>query len=384
MSLPSEVLESACLAAAAGGFGTLVCMANTVPPIDRLEQARALKRRAAALGLADLFPALSLTKNMEGTELSEITRLPAASAGSIMRNDKDCLLVSEDGKDLANDALFLAALGEARRAGVLVSCHCDFGGEEEEAAKRRNEGRAVWSRIGENNAVRRVIDLGKKAGCRIHIAHVSTKEAVEMIRWAKAEISGASSFALTCEAMPHNIAFTEERARELGGESFGRVNPPLRSEEDRQAVIAALADGTIDAIATDHAPHTQSAKAGGAPGFSGLETAFAAVYTELVLGPPRMDLRRLSALMSARPARLLGLGGTGVAHNTGAPEPGAAGRGRIEVGMCADLVVIDCGAAWTVDPETFKSRGKNSAFAGKDLRGRVLMTLKGGRVVFEA
>jgi dihydroorotase len=383
-----EVLESACMAAAAGGYGTAVAMANTRPVTDTYEKAAALKRRADVLGLIDLYPVLSLTKNMEGKELSGITELPGRAAPGNPAGDFELpLLLSEDGKDLADDGLFLAAMKEARRIGVPISCHCDFGGEEAEAAKRQGEPRSVWSRIEENNAVRRAIELGKTAGCHIHIAHVSTKEAVETIRRAKAGIRAAgqgadnggpehdghhAGFLLSCEAMPHNIALTEERARELGDESFGRVNPPLRAEEDRQAVIAGLLDGTIDAVATDHAPHTMEDKASGAPGFSGLETAFAACYTELVKSR-RMDLSRLSSLMSAVPARLLGFGAAG-----------PRGRGRLEAGFRGDLVIVDPRAVWKVDPELFKTRGKNSAFAGLELWGKALMTLRGGRIVFEA
>jgi dihydroorotase len=182
--------------------------------------------------------------------------------------------------------------------------------------------------------------------------------------------------------MPHNFCLTEEDAAKLGDESYGRVNPPLRTEEDRLAIINALNDGTIDAIATDHAPHSMEDKAKGAPGFSGLETAFAASYTELVrratlesstapLGA--MGLKHLSSLMSANPARLLGLGSSGL-----------KGRGRILKGYRADLVIIDPNATWTVNPTKLKTRGKNSPFAGRNLCGEVLMTIHSGRVVFES
>ena len=239
-----ETIESACLAAATSGYGTVVCMANTKPVTDTIAQAQSVKNRSDALGLIDLYPALSLTKGMEGKELSEITLL----------KENTIRLLSEDGKDVANDQVFLAAMAEARRIRIPVSCHCDLNGE--------------------NNATKRAIELGKKAGCtrqqswRLHIAHVSTKEAAAMIREAKKNGTNIS-----CEVTPHHIALTEKDAAALGSDSFGRVNPPLRSEEDRRALIEAIADGTIDAIATDHAPHTTADKEQGAPGFSGLETA---------------------------------------------------------------------------------------------------------------
>jgi dihydroorotase len=318
---------------------------------------------------------MSLTKGMEGKELSALKSLSPRPA-EISDTWEGPLMLSEDGKDVADDALFLAAMKEAARAGIPVSCHCDFGGEEAEAAKKAGKPRSVWSRIEENNAVRRVIELGRKAQCHIHIAHVSTKEAIEMIRRAKEEERGrGGAFTLTCEVMPHNLCLTEEDAKRLGEESWGRVNPPLRCEEDRLALIRSLAEGFIDAIATDHAPHSKADKEKGAPGFSGFETAFAAVFTELVRGgkgvdrKDKIDLKRLSSLMSAGPARLLGFGGS-------------ERRGRISPGYRADLVIVDPAAAWIVIPEELKTKGKNSPFAGRELFGKVLMTLHKGRVVF--
>ena len=176
---PAETIESASMAAAAAGFGTVVCMANTVPVTDTMEKAALIKNRADVLGLLDLYPVLSLTKNLEGKELSGFTSLEEAGA---------LLMLSEDGKDLADEGIFLKAMEEARRLGIPVSCHCDFGGEEAEAAKKAGLDRNVYSRIEENNATERVIELGKKAGCHVHIAHVSTKEALEKIALAKADI----------------------------------------------------------------------------------------------------------------------------------------------------------------------------------------------------
>jgi dihydroorotase len=346
VAFPSEMMESACMAAAAGGFGTVVCMANTKPAIDTIVKAKSLKQRSDALGLIDLFPVISLTKNMEGKTLSEITGVSAGSGSYIP------LMLSEDGKDPDNDDLFLAAMKEAKRIGIPISCHCDLGGDE-------------------NNAVRRVIALGKKAGCRIHIAHVSTKKTLQTIREAKQEIAAnaaADGFALSCEAMPHHLCLTEADANKLGAKTWGKVSPPLRSEEDRQALIHALKDGTVDAIATDHAPHSSVDKEAGSPGFSGFETAFAALYTELVCGSAGIDLKRLSSLLSANPASLLGFGNS--------PK-----RGRLLPDCAADFAILDTEAAWIVDSEKFFSRGKNSPFAGCQLRGKILMTLHGGRVV---
>jgi dihydroorotase len=353
-----ETLESASLAAAAGGFATVVCMANTKPVIDTVDKALALKARGDALGLINLFPVLSLSKNMEGLELSGIRDLPCGKNGLGLP-----LMLSEDGKDVADDGLFLAAMKEAKRLGIPVSCHCDFGGAEAKAAKLSGSKRAEWSRMEENFAVRRAVELGKTAGCHIHIAHVSTKESAGIIREVKKNSVSGNGFSLTCEAMPHHIGATEEDAERMGDETYGRVNPPLRSEADREAIIAALSDNTIDAIATDHAPHSDNDKESGMPGFTGLETAFAASLS--CLGPA-IGLRRLSALISANPARILGL----------------EDRGRIEKGLRADLVLTDTGTEWKVEPEKFKSRGKCSPFAGRTLRGKILMTLNAGKIVF--
>jgi dihydroorotase len=334
-----ETVEAASLAAVAGGYTTSVCMANTNPVIDTAEKASALKTRTAALGLIDLYPVLSLTKNMEGKELSQIKELP--SAGNI-------LMLSEDGKDLLDDNLFLAAMGEAKRLGVPVSCHCDLGKAESAEA--------------ENNAISRAIELGRKAGCHIHIAHVSSGEGAEIIRAAKKSLPADNGFFLTCEATPHHIGATSADARRMGDRSFGRVNPPLRTEADRQAIIAAVNDGTIDAIATDHAPHTHADKAAGAPGFTGLETAFAVCLSIL----PDIGLQRLSALLSANPARILGL----------------RDRGGIAAGLRADLVIADTQAKWKAEPEKFKSRGKYSPFTDRELPGKMLMTFNAGKIVF--
>jgi dihydroorotase len=212
--------------------------------------------------------------------------------------------------------------------------------------------------------------MAEAALCHIHIAHVSTKEAAAMIREAKARRAAEGSpLNISCEVTPHHLALTEEDAAALGRESRGRVNPPLRGEEDRLALIGAVADGTVDAIATDHAPHTEADKKAGAPGFTGLETAFAVCYT--ALGPSGVSLSKLSSLMSAAPARILGLAGVG------------EGRGRIAPGLRADFCIADTGRIWTVEPAAFRSRGKNSPFAGRKLQGAVLMTIHGGRIVFD-
>lgn len=332
-----ETLESGALAAAAGGYGTVVCMANTKPVIDSVEAAMALRSRARSLGLIDLYPVLALTRGMEGLDSSHL----AGAAGSAVIGDAIRML-SEDGRDVADDSVMLAAMEAARGLDLPVSCHCDAGGE---AA-----------------ATARAIRLAGLAGCRVHVAHVSNTGALAAIRAARA----AGVTGLTCEATPHHLALTEADARSMGADSWGRVAPPLGTEADRAALRSAIGDGTVDAIATDHAPHRADDKLAGAPGFMGLETAFAVCLAELVQ-TGLLTLSRLSALLSAGPARILGL------HD----------RGLIRSGLRADLVLVDTELDWTVRQRDFRSRGANSPFIGRRCRGRVLMTLHAGRIVYD-
>ena len=406
VSVIPETIESGSLAAVTGGYVTVICMANTKPVIDTTEKACNVKARSDAVGLIDLFPVVSLTKNMDGRELTEIESLnasggeprPSGSAGNSCQAQYLTLplplMLSEDGKDIADEKIFFSAMQQARRLGLPVSCHCDFGGPEAQAAKAMGKTRAEWSRIEENNAVRRAIELGKAAGCHIHIAHVSTGEAVSIIQQEKKLLGQKSSgqnsgFKLTCEATPHHIGATEEDARRMGEESRGRVNPPLRTEADRNAVRAALLDGTIDAIATDHAPHSDADKAAGSPGFSGQETAFAACLSYLFPDDNLQNndnnksihdknktiagnnLQKLSAMMSANPAAIIGL------------DTGPEGRGSITADLRADFVIIDPCAEYSVDSAKFKSRGKCSPFNGQKLRGKILMTVNKGRIVYD-
>jgi dihydroorotase len=225
------------------------------------------------------------------------------------------------------------------------------------------------------------IELGKRAECHIHIAHISTKETAAYIRQVKSELQQSvqqqnknAGFSVSCEVTPHHLCLNEQDAEKMGITSYGRVNPPLGTEDDRKAMIDALADGTIDAIATDHAPHSDADKEKSAPGFSGLETAFAAIYTELIKSDiHNFDLKRLSSLMSAEPARLLGLN-----------NKQSCKRGRILPGFRADLVLVDPETLWTVNSMNLKTRGKNSPFIGRELFGTVLLTIRSGRIVYHA
>lgn len=333
-----ETLESASLAAAAGGYGTVVCMANTKPVMDSPAAAAALKARSDALGLVDLYPALSLTVGMAGTDTGGLDALAAAAP----EERAAVRLLSEDGKDVADDAVLREAFAKAARLGLPVSCHCDLDGED--------------------RATERALALGAETGARTHVAHCSTEASLEAVRRAK--VRGER---VTCEVSPHHLALTEADAAALGAESGGRVNPPLRTEADRLAAVAAVRDGTADAIATDHAPHSAADKAAGAPGFTGLETAFGVCRTVLC-GPGGIDLKKLSELLSSAPARILGL-----------PD-----RGLVAPGLRSDLVLVAPDEEWTVDASRFRSRGKNTPYQGRALRGRVRLTLRGGRIVYDS
>ena len=344
-----ECIESASLAAAAGGFTTVVCMANTKPVTDTLAQAAAIKKRAGLIGLVDLYPALSLTKKMEGKALSEISRLEAAlSLPAGKRREAAVpyrpLLLSEDGRDIKSSPVFSQAFRTAAKLGIPVSCHCDIGGEDE--------------------GTERALKIGMAAGAHVHIAHVSSKKALNHIRKAKEELRGIPTLEegrawVSCEVTPHHLALTEKDARKAGEQSFGKVMPPLRKQSDRRALIDAIFDGTIDIIATDHAPHTPVDKEKGAAGFSGLETAFAVCHQVLTL-EHKLPLSRLSSLLSYNPAMILGL----------------QDRGLIQTGLLADLVIVRDDEKWVFNAENSKSRGQNNLFSNTELTGKILFTTR--------
>jgi dihydroorotase len=275
---------------------------------------------------------------------------------------------SDDGVPVMSDRIAEQAIQTATELGTMVISHC----EDAEMVKNYacNEGKI--SRLlgipgrpaeAEDKMVARDCEISLRTGARVHIAHVSTKGSVELIRRAKA--AGASVTAETC---PQYFIFTEDIVPELG--TMARVNPPLRTEADREAVLAGLLDGTLDILVTDHAPHTDEEKAKAlvdAPsGMVGLETTFAACLTYLVR-PGHLTVAQLLEKMSVLPSRLVG-------HN----------GGRIEAGAPADLMLFDPNEAWTVDPSQFRSKAHNTPFAGMQLFGRVKTTICGGKVTFQS
>ena len=347
-----ETIESGCRAAVAGGFTAVCCMANTRPVNDSPEVTRFILSQAQKAGLARVYPVAAVTRGLEGREPCDYRALRLAGA----------VALSDDGRPLLDSRLLRLAL---ETSGMTVIGHCEdpylaAGGVMNEGPVARTLGVAGIPNACESIMVMRDIAVSELTGAPVHIAHVSAAESIRAVREAKAR-----GVRVTAETAPHYFTLTEEAVLRLGAEA--KMNPPLRSEQDRRAVREALADGTLDCIATDHAPHTPEEKAAGleqAPnGIIGLETAFP-ICMELVTDGV-VTLARLIELLSTRPAQILGL-------PCGLP-PGAP----------ADVAVFDPEAEFTIEASMFRSRSRNSPFCGRRVRGRAVMTIVGGRVVFE-
>jgi dihydroorotase len=350
-----ETIETGARAAARGGFTAVACMPNTKPVNDNASVTRYILDRAAAVGLARVYPVGAISQGSSGEKLSEYGELKAAG----------CVAVSDDGLPVMNGLLMRRALEYARTFNLPVISHA-------EDLTLRGEGvmheGIVSVRLGlrgipaaaEEVMVDRDIRLARLTGSRLHIAHVSTAGSVAILREAKR--SGA---AITAETAPHYFTLTEDAV--LGFDTHAKVNPPLRSEADRQAVIAGLAEGAIDAIACDHAPHSILEKdvefADAAFGLIGLETSLG--LSLRLVHDGFLTLSRLIACMSTHPARILGLPG-------GSLSPGSPG----------DLTLIDLNREWTVDAAAFASKSRNCPFDGWTLKGKAVMTIRGGEVVF--
>jgi dihydroorotase len=320
-----ETLTTGAASAAFGGFTYIVAMANTRPVTDDAERLRALAERAAALPIGVGFAA-AVTKNLDGRELTDATALRQAGA----------VALSDDGRHAMDAPTLKKSLELAAASALPVFIH----GQKEHLGE---------SPAAESEAISEAIDvLAEVRPARLHIQHVSTAAGVELIRGAK-----RMGLRLTAEATPHHLALTEADALVMG--PYGNVSPPLRSQADRQALLEGIADGTIDAIATDHAPHEAAAKAAGANGFHGFETAVGVV---LGLG---LDPAVLYRACVEAPSRIVDR----TTHDA------------------SDWILIDPELEWTVDPSSFKSRGKNTPFAARRLRGRVVMTICAGQIVFE-
>lgn len=341
-----EDIESGGRAALAGGFTTVCCMPNTKPPLDNAQAVGYVRAAGVRSGNADIFPIGCITRGQNGDELCEFGKMKAAGA----------IAVSDDGVPVASGAVMFNALKYAKTFGLPLLSHSEDksisangvvnAGENATACGLRGIPKAA-----ESAAVARDVLLAEEAGASIHICHVSTSESVDIIRSAKRR--GVS---VTCETCPHYFAATDDEI--LSYNTNAKINPPLRTADDVEAIIEGLADGTIDVIATDHAPHhfdEKNVEFDYAPfGTSGLETAFSVAYTRLV-ATDCIKPSDLCRLMSSMPAEILGL----------------TDRGKIETGARADIVVIDPDTEYTVDAASFKSKGKNSLFDGWKLKGKI-------------
>ena len=351
-----ETIETGTAAAVAGGYSAVCCMPNTKPVTDNAYIVKYIKDRAAEANHCKVFPIGAITKGLEGKELAEMGKMKSAGI----------IAVSDDGNPVESGNVMRLALEYAQDFGLLVISHCEErsmldGGVANEGLNATLAGLKGITRVAEEVMVAREILLAEALNTKVHIAHVSTVNSVELIRAAKAR-----GVKVTAETCPHYFAATDDLIRNY--DTAAKVNPPLREERDRLAIIAGLKDGTLDAIATDHAPHHFSDKDVefnlAANGISGLETAFALSYTCLV-DSGEITLADLSRLMTARPAEILGID-----------------AGAVEKGAVADIVLADVNEKWTVDKNAFLSKGKNTPFDGREVKGRVKYTFVNGELKF--
>jgi len=319
-----EDIDSGSAAAVHGGYTAVAVMANTDPVCDHSEIARYMQEAAAKAGLIELYPLGAITRGLAGEELSDMDGLaPHVWA------------FSDDGYGVQRADVALRAFRRAAALGLRIAEHSEYRGIEDPA-------------LAEELMVNRDLLLSRRTGCALRVEHVSSTGSVALISAAK-----RAGTDVTCEVTPHHLCL----------EQGYTVNPPLATAEVRDQLISALASGTIDAVATDHAPHTAADKEKGSPGISGIETAFSLLYSRLVR-PGRLELRALVRTMAAAPARILGLN-----------------KGSLDVGCDGDVVLIEEGGEITVTEDWLPSRGKNTPLIGERLRGRVWATVHRGHIV---
>ncbi|NLH97430.1 MAG: dihydroorotase [Clostridiaceae bacterium] len=350
-----EDIESGTRSAARGGFTSVACMPNTNPVIDNESVVKYILDKARNEGYVNVYPIGAITKGLKGEELAEIGELKIAGA----------VAVSDDGNPVKSSSLMKKAMQYASMFGIAIISHCEDTDLAEDGVMNEGYTSTVLGLKGipaaaEETMVARELILSEYLDIPIHIAHVSTALSVELIRNAKKR-----GVRVTCETCPHYFSLTEEAC--AGYDTNAKVNPPLRTARDVQAVIEGIADDTIDIIATDHAPHHIDEKrvefSLAANGMVGFETALPLAVTRLVK-PGIITMEKLVEKMSLNPARLLGIG-----------------KGTLEPGSTADITIVDIDAEFTVDPERFESKSKNSPFGGMELYGLVWYTIVNGRPV---
>jgi len=350
-----ETIKSGTMAAAAGGFTTVCCMPNTKPVNDSQSVTEFILHKAATEGVVNVLPIGAITKAAKGEEITEMAEL----------RDAGCIAFSDDGRPVMNSSVMRRALEYAKMFGLPLISHCEDLALSEDGVV--NEGR-VSTELGlkgipnasEDIITARDIALSELTGGRVHIAHVSTKGSVDLIRIAKQK-----GLNVTAETCPHYLVLTDEAV--TGYNTNAKMKPPLRSQEDVEAVRSGLKDGAIDVIATDHAPHAQEEKEmefDYAPfGITGLETALSIIMRLVEEG--LLTLNEMVIRMSSKPAMILGID-----------------RGNLKVGAVADITIINPHSTWVVESLNLKSKGKNTPFEGWKLKGQVSTTIVGGRVVY--
>lgn len=349
-----ERIATGTMAAARGGYSTVCSMPNLNPVPDSVENIKAQQDIIDRDAKIEVLPYAAITIGRKGEELVDIASL----------HNKACAF-SDDGSGVQVDGMMERAMTEAVKYDALIAAHCEVeellkGGYIHDGEYARQHGHKGICSESEWEQVKRDIEIAERTGCRYHVCHISTKETVQLVREAKAR-----GVKVTCETGPHYLIFTD---MDLEEDARWKMNPPLRSASDRAALIEGIKDGTIDMIATDHAPHSIEEKSKGlkdsAMGIVGLETAFAALNTHLVeLGV--ISLERLVELMSLNPRKVFRI------------------EGGLGVGDRADVVLLDTKREWRVDSSKFYSMGKISMFDGREMKGDVVMTLHRGHIVYD-
>lgn len=349
-----ETIATGARAAARGGYTLICAMPNLNPPPDSVKNLEAQLRLIEKNASVRVIPYGCITLGREGRELADIRAMAGCVVG-----------FSDDGSGVQDPGVMKRAMLEAKAANRPIAAHCEdesllFGGYIHDGWYARRHGHAGISAQSEYAQISRDIALVRETGCRYHVCHVSAKGSVELIRAAKAE-----GLPITCETAPHYLALCED---DLIDDGRFKMNPPLRTFADRQELIDGIKDGTIDAVATDHAPHSAEEKSkglkGSLMGVVGLETAFPALYTRLV-DTGALTLESLIELMSVKPRRIFGLDG-----------------GVVEEGAPADITLVDMRHEYEIRPEEFESMGRSTPFEGMRVRGRTALTMVGGKIVY--
>lgn len=352
-----ETIETGARAAAAGGYTTICPMPNTNPVIDSKEMVEELKKKAALDSKVNIIPVGAVSKGQSGLELADIAGMVRAGAGAI----------SEDGKSVMDILLYVEGMKQAKTANIPVFAHCEDKALVRNGVMNTGERAKELGLPGITNAVEDVICardifLAQETGVKLHLCHCSTKASVSLIKMAK-----EMGLPVTGEVCPHHFTMSDDEIDK--DHSKYKMNPPLRSAKDVQALKEGLRDGIMDVIATDHAPHSEAEKNGsmiGSPfGIVGLETAFALTMTELVK-PKFISPMQMVEKMSLNPAKVLGIP-----------------KGSLSVGSIADITIADPKIEYTIDASSFLSKGKNTPFDGKKVVGQIMYTIVNGSLVYK-